>query len=112
MERKIKKYKVGLDSETYAISFVSEPAIEEDFVFLSEEKQEKVQVLMDSDERHMVFGAVLVPDRAIYRRNEDGEEYYVEFTKESILKMAQDYLIDYRQHNATLQHREEATEVC
>ena len=112
MEKKLKKYKVGLDSETYAISFVTEPAIEEDFVYMSEEEKQKVQVMMDSDERHMVYGAVLVPDKPIYRLSDKGEEYYVEFTKDSILKMSQEYLIDYKQHNVTLQHQEEAAEVC
>ena len=32
MARKIKRYKVGIDSETYAISMVESPAIESDFV--------------------------------------------------------------------------------
>lgn len=112
MEKKLKKYKVGLDSETYAISFVTEPAISEDFIYMSEDERHKVQVMMDSDERHMVYGAVLVPDKPIYRLSDNGEEYYVEFTKESILKMSQEYLIDYKQHNVTLQHQEEAAEVC
>ena len=34
MAKKIKKYKVGIDSETYAISMVESPAIESDFVAL------------------------------------------------------------------------------
>ena len=32
MAKKIKKYKVGLESETYAISIVESPAIEETLV--------------------------------------------------------------------------------
>ena len=36
--KKIKKYKVSIDSETEAISMVTEPAIESDFVFLSKDK--------------------------------------------------------------------------
>ena len=35
MAKKIKKYKVGLDSETMAISLVTEPAIEVDFISMS-----------------------------------------------------------------------------
>ena len=46
MAKKIKKYKVGMDSETFAISLVEEPAIESDFVALSKEDEEKVQVLL------------------------------------------------------------------
>ena len=67
MAKKIKKYKVGIDSETYAISMVESPAIESDFVALS--KEEEKRVFLESDERHMVYGAALIPDKDIYRNN-------------------------------------------
>ena len=110
MEKKIKKYKVGTDSETYAISLVEYPAIESDFVALAEQKEEKVQAFLESDEKHLVVGAVLIPDKEIYRN--DGEnEYYISFTKESIEKMSQDFLKDYRQKDVTLDHQDYANEV-
>ena len=107
--RKIKKYKVGIDSETEAISMVTEPAIESDFVFFSKGK-DIVKEAFSSDEKHMVYGAVLRPDFPIYRY--DGEnEYYLEFTSESIERMARDYMMNYRQGNVTIQHEEYANEV-
>ena len=107
--KKIKKYKVGIDSETEAISMVTEPAIESDFVFLSKDKA-IVKEAFSSDEKHMVYGAVLRPDFPIYRN--DGEnEYYLEFTSESIERMARDYMMNYRQGNVTIQHEEYANEV-
>ena len=107
--RKIKKYKVGIDSETEAISMVTEPAIESDFVFFSKDK-DIVKEAFSSDEKHMVYGAVLRPDFPIYRY--DGEnEYYLEFTSESIERMARDYMMNYRQGNVTIQHEEYANEV-
>ena len=107
--RKIKKYKVGVDSETEAISMVTEPAIESDFVFFSKDK-DIVKEAFSSDEKHMVYGAVLRPDFPIYRY--DGEnEYYLEFTSESIERMARDYMMNYRQGNVTIQHEEYANEV-
>lgn len=109
MAKKIKKYKVGCDSETYAISLVEAPAIEEDFVALA--KQEEEQVFLKKDEKHMVYGAVLVPDKDIYRN--DGErEYYISFTTESIERMSQDFMKEYRQHEVTLDHEDTANEVC
>ena len=106
---KIKKYKVGIDSETEAISMVTEPAIESDFVFLSKDKA-IVKEAFSTDEKHMVYGAVLRPDFPIYRN--DGEnEYYLEFTSESIERMARDYMMNYRQGNVTIQHEEYANEV-
>ena len=110
MAKKIKKYKVGTDSETYAISMVEMPAIEEDFVALAKE-EEKVEVKLSDDEKHMVYGAVLVPDKDIYRNNGE-QEFYISFTKESIEKMSQDFMKEYRQHEVTTDHEEIANEVC
>lgn len=109
MTKKKKIYKVGIDSETYAISLVESPAIEETLVALEEQKPIKVQLA--DEEKYMVYSAVLVPDRPIYRRNEDGDEFYIEFTKESIEKMAQEYLMNYRQNEITLDHETMANDI-
>ena len=110
MSKKLKKFKVGIDSETYAISMVDEPAIEEEFVALAKE-EEKVEIQLSEDEKHMVYGAVLVPDKDIYRNNGE-QEFYISLSKESIEKMAQDFMKEYRQKEVTLDHSEEASEVC
>ena len=109
MTKKKKIYKVGIDSETYAISLVESPAIEETLVALEEQKPIKVQLA--DEEKYMVYSAVLVPDRPIYRRNDDGDEFYIEFTKESIEKMAQEYLMNYRQNEITLDHETMANDI-
>ena len=59
MGKKIKKFKVGTDSETYAISMVEEPAIEVNYVALA--KQEEMEVKLSSDERHICYGPALIP---------------------------------------------------
>lgn len=111
MAKKIKKYKVGCDSETYAISMVEAPAIESDFVALSKEEEDKVQVFLESNEKHMVYGAALIPNKDIYRNNGE-QEFYISFTKESIEKMSQDFMKEYRQHEVKTDHDEVANEVC
>ena len=111
MAKKIKKYKVGCDSETYAISMVEAPAIESDFVALAKEEEDKVQVFLESNERHMVYGAALIPDKDIYRNNGE-QEFYISFTKESIEKMSQDFMKEYRQHEVKTDHEDVANEVC
>lgn len=111
MAKKIKKYKVGMDSETYAISLVEAGAIESDFIALSKEEEEKVQVLLESNEKHMVYGAALIPDKDIYRNNGE-QEYYINFSKESIEKMSQEFMKEYRQHEVTTDHEDIANEVC
>lgn len=109
MAKKIKKYKVGLESETYAISLVEAPAIEETLVALEEQKEIKVQLA--NEEKHMLYSAVLVPDKPIYRRNEDGDEFYVEFTKESIEHMSQQFFKEYKQNEITLDHDKTASDI-
>ena len=109
MGKKLKKYRVGLESETYAISLVEAPAIEETLVALEEQKEIKVQLA--NEEKHMVYSAVLVPDKPIYRRNEDGDEFYVEFTKESIEHMSQQFFKEYKQNEITLDHDTMASDI-
>lgn len=108
MGKKIKRYKVGIDSETYAISMVDSPAIESDFVALKKEDEQRV--FLESDVKHMVYGAALIPDKDIYRNNGE-QEFYISFTKESIEKMSQDFMKEYRQHNVTLDHETDASDI-
>ena len=108
MAKKIKKFRVGTDSETYAISMVEEPAIEVDYVALA--KQEEREVKLSSDERHICYGPALIPNKDIYRNNGE-QEFYINFTEESIVKMSQDFMKEYRQHEVTLDHESEADEV-
>ena len=114
MAKKLKKYKVGCDSETYAISMVEMPAIESNFVALSKEEEEKTEVFLESDERHMVYGAVLIPDKEIFRKGVKlGEDdFYLNFSKESIAKMSQDFMKNYHQHEIKTNHKDIANEVC
>lgn len=106
--KRVKKYKVGTDSETYAISMVEQPAIEVDYVALA--KQEEVEVKLSSDERHICYGPALIPNKDIYRNNGE-QEFYINFTEESIVKMSQDFMKEYRQKEVTLDHESEADEV-
>lgn len=105
MAKKKKLYEVRPDSLVYAISLVECPAIESNFVYLSEEKP--IQVCLEQDEKHMVFGAVLIPDKPIYRYNQE-EEYYLRFPKETIEVLAHDYLQNDNIYSFTQQHKENA----
>ena len=106
--RKIKKYKIGIDSETFAISLVEAPAIESDFVALKKEERKPIQ--MANEERHMLYGAALIPDLDIYRY--DGEnEYFINFSKECIEKMAHEFIKDYHQADVTIDHEAYAKDI-
>ena len=83
-----------------AISVVENPAIEEDFVALAKE----IKLAEVNKEKRILMGALLVPNKPIYRRNGE-EEYYVYFSKDTILKTSQMYLMKGNQNNSTLEHQ-------
>ena len=86
-----------------AISLVERPAIERNWVALKEQPQKQQFSLADADQR-LIVGPALVPDQPIYRRDSDGTEYYVYFSKSTIRRASELYLIHGNQKNATLEH--------
>ena len=108
--KKIKKFTVdGENSEITAVSLVEAPAIMEDFIFLSKQG-ETMQVMLDSNEKHMVYGAALVPDLDIYRYNGE-EEFYLRFDAQAVEKLAIDFMKNYRQKEITVDHASDVEEV-
>lgn len=105
MNKKIKVIEYGIDDTgmlgVHAISVVEDPAIGVDFVALSDEKR---YVTLASEERKMLYGALLIPDQLIYRYDETQGEYYVKYSKETIEKIAHNYFKQNLHHNATLEH--------
>ena len=84
-----------------AISLVEYPAIEEDFIALNSQKREVFA--MQNQEKRLLMGAALIPDKPIYRS--DGEnEYYVYFSKDTIRKAMELFFKNGYQNNATIEH--------
>jgi hypothetical protein len=84
-----------------AISLVEYPAIEEDFIALNTQK--KQVFAMQNQDKRLLMGAALIPDKPIYRT--DGEnEYYVYFSKETIRKAMELFFKNGYQRNATIEH--------
>lgn len=107
MAKKRKKFLVTADnSEAFACSLVTSPAMEETFVAFNEEKP-LIEKFAD-EKKHMITGVVAIPNKPIFRRNKDGEEYDIVFSAEAIEKMSKDFMKNYRQHEVTLQHQENA----
>ncbi len=91
----------GVFSGIEAISLVSAGAIEEDFITL---KSQEVKLAEVSSEKRILMGALLVPNKPIYRKTGD-DEYYIYFSKKTIEKASQLYLMNGNQNNATLEHQ-------
>ena len=94
----------GLLSGIDAISIVENPAIEENFIALSEEKQ--VQLAEVDKEKKILMGAALIPNKNIYRRNGD-DEYYIYFSEDTVRKAAELFLMQGNQNRSTLEHQAE-----
>jgi len=88
------------ESGIEAISIVESPAIESDFVAL---KSEEVKLAEVDTEKKILMGALLIPNKPIYRKTE-GDEYYIYFSKDTVLKASQRYLTNGYQNNSTLEH--------
>ena len=88
------------ESGIEAISIVESPAIESDFVALKAEEIKLAEV--DTDKR-ILLGALLIPNKPIYRTGDEGD-YYIFFSKDTIVKASQMYLKNGYQNNSTLEH--------
>jgi len=85
-----------------AISVVMSPAIESNFIHLS--KHEILLKEVDAEKR-ILMGPALVPDKQIYRKNDKTkDEYYIYFSKATIRKASELFLMNANQNNSTLEH--------
>ncbi len=107
-KKKIKEYELqynDVDNGVEAISLVEKPAIEIDFMTFSKQKEQKVRFSISSEEKQILTGPALIPEKRIYRYDEElNEEYYVFFSAETIEKISQKYLINGNQSNVSLEH--------
>lgn len=85
-----------------AISIVESPAIESDFVAL---KNQEIKLAEVDKEKKILMGALLIPNKPIYRNGSEGE-YYIYFSKDTIVKASQMFLQKGNQSNSTLEHSE------
>lgn len=85
-----------------AVSIVEFPAIESNFVSLNQQ----LQLAKVDDEKRILMGAALIPNKHIYRRN-GNDEYYIFFSEETVRKASELFLINSNQNNATLEHQKE-----
>ena len=94
-----------------AISLVSAPAIEQDFVFFGKEKNNLTFAKVDEDKR-MLISPALIPDKQIFRHDpQTSSDYYVFFSKKTVRKASELYLKNNNHHKATQEHSERVSGV-
>jgi hypothetical protein len=103
----MKTYELFLSDEELqgidAISVVGSPAMESKFIALADDK--KMQFAKIDNEKKILLGVALIPNKKIYRFDEKTkEEYYVYFSKDTIKRASELYLKKGNQSNANLEH--------
>jgi len=115
---KIVELKLKLDNKgegITAISLVKHPAIEENWIAFNaqgtivtpgtikqNQKQFRFKTLDES--QRIVAGPAMIPDKLIYRLDEEGEESFVFFKAETIRELSERFLYQGKQNNMTLEH--------
>ena len=97
----------NIEDGVQAISLVEFPAIEENFVALN---KHQVQFKTLNEEKRIIVGLALVPNKKIYRRNKD-YEYNIQFSEDTVRKASEVYMKNLRNNNTTLEHQNLTTGV-
>jgi len=110
----IKELVIADDSQELAIdaiSLVSAPAIEENFVFFGKEKNNLTLAKID-EEKRMLVSPALIPNKQIFRYDPNTDsEYYVYFSPETVRKASELYLKHNNHHKATYEHQDRVSGV-
>lgn len=92
------------------VSFVDEPATCEYFQYYSKDgKAHKTdvkqgEILMTNAEKHEVISPLLIPNQLILRVDENGEKYYIRWSKQVIADVATYYKVNGFTNNFSIMH--------
>jgi len=117
MSEKIETIELTIRDESsdgaFAISLVNSPAIEEDFVALSEVNNDlfEFETAGVDDERKIVVGFALVPDKEILRK-QNGKTFNIFMSKLTVAKTAELYMKNLNNANVTSEHTKPVKGCC
>jgi uncharacterized protein YxjI len=60
----------------------------------------------EEKDQHILIGAAMIPDLEIFRRDEDGNPYYVKFSKDTIQKIQEKFMRETRLGATNLDHND------
>ena len=98
-------FKEGETTGVYGISLVNDPAMESLWIALSKEQEVKLSTV--DQEKRIVCGAVLIPNKPIYR-NQNGKEFNIVFPNETVRLASEAFLKNGHQQSSTLEHNIDA----
>ena len=99
-------YNINVDDtdETgvFTVSLVKDPAVEKKYLLFN--KENKFIFSIDSIEKRLVHGVVMLADTAIMRQSTELGLYYVNFSKDAILKIVEKYSKNNYNSSVNLNH--------
>ena len=102
----IETYNVVFDADkdlgVYGVSLVESPAMESQFIALNKQQFKLAEV---DQKKHILAGVVLIPDKDVYR-NQDGREFNIRFSAETIEQVANSFIKNGYQGNSTIEHQD------
>lgn len=96
------------DFESLGLSLVDDPAIEENFIFFNKQNEVKIKNEFN-DDKMIVKGPALIPDKMIYRNDSLGERY-VYFDTETIRDFVELFMNEKKDNKFNIQHSDEIIE--
>lgn len=88
-------------SEVDFVALVDNPAIQRNFLAFNEHKEFKFEI--QSEEKQIISGPLMLADTPIYRNDKNGE-YYVTFSPQTIEQIVQKFFQKGFQNNVNLMH--------
>lgn len=95
-------FREGETEGVYALSVVEEPAMQDMWIALKEHPK-TIELAQVNEEKRLLLGAALIPNKKIYR-NIDGNEFYITFSEQTIEKLAHNFFKTQKNNNSSLEH--------
>lgn len=108
MKKKLPIYEALVESDSsgiFRVSLVDNPATETDFLAFAKESEPLKFKVVDEDE-HKVLAVIMRADFLIYRRTDDGFEYYLKFSPGTLFEASRKMLAGGYQNSINLDHKE------
>ena len=94
---------VNDDAEVSWVALVDKPAIKKNWNAFKD--VQKFQIV--SEDKRIISGPIMLADSPIYRRDDVYGEYYVAFSKDTIVKIVQKFFKKRYQNNINLEHSQD-----
>jgi len=88
------------------ISIVDKPAMQSNFFMFAEEDKQKYNFV--DEPKGMIAGLALIPNKMVYRKMEDGQEFYGYFTADTIEDIRNKFMKEKNGDAVNFQHVEKA----